>query len=143
MIIVGEDTENQSLKNVFSLWLANLKLLFQESSNGKCNIWGMQSNMNTIMVWAWMLWSSDAVEHGHYYGLGMDALVIGRSQTKNLLMVWAWMLGHQMQSKKNVTRVWAWMPWSSDAVGHERYYGLGAREYTSGCCVMPPVTTTT
>ena len=33
----------------------------------------MQSNMNVIMVWAWMLWSPDAVEHERYYGLGVDA----------------------------------------------------------------------
>ena len=28
------------------------------------------------MVWAWMLWSLDAVEYEEYYGLGMDALVV-------------------------------------------------------------------
>ena len=44
--------------------------------------------MNVIMVWAWMLWSSDAVKHEPYYGLGMEF-------------------------------------WSSDAVEHERYHGLG------------------
>ena len=32
-------------------------------------------------IWAWMLWTSDAVEHECYHGLGMDALVIGCSQT--------------------------------------------------------------
>ena len=45
--------------------------------------------MNLIMVWAWMLWSPDAIEHERYYGLGvdapsdfgMDALVIGRRRT--------------------------------------------------------------
>ena len=36
--------------------------------------------MNVIMVWAWMLWSSDAVKHERYYGLGMDALVTGCSR---------------------------------------------------------------
>ena len=36
--------------------------------------------MNVIMVWAWMLWSSDA-EDERYYGLGMDALVIGCMRT--------------------------------------------------------------
>ena len=44
----------------------------------------MQSNINDIMACAWMLWSSDAVEHERYYGLGMDgmdALVIGCSRT--------------------------------------------------------------
>ena len=37
--------------------------------------------MNVLMVWAWVLWSSDAVEHERYYGLGMGALVIGCSRT--------------------------------------------------------------
>ena len=44
--------------------------------------------MNVIMVWAWMLWSSDAVKHERYYGLGMEF-------------------------------------WSSDAGENECYYGLG------------------
>ena len=39
------------------------------------------SNMNILMVWAWMLWSSDAVKHERCYGLGLNVLVIGRSQT--------------------------------------------------------------
>ena len=39
------------------------------------------SNMNILMVWAWMLWSSDAVKPERYCALGMDALDIGRSQT--------------------------------------------------------------
>ena len=38
----------------------------------------MQLGMDVIAVWAWMLRSSDALEHGRYYGLGMDALVIGQ-----------------------------------------------------------------
>ena len=37
--------------------------------------------MNIIMVGAWMLWSSDAVEHERYSALDMDALVIGPSRT--------------------------------------------------------------
>ena len=37
--------------------------------------------MNVIMVWAWMLWSPDAVKHERYSGLGMDALVTGCSRT--------------------------------------------------------------
>ena len=37
----------------------------------------MQWNMNVSMVWAWILWSSDAVEHERYHGLRMDALAIG------------------------------------------------------------------
>ena len=46
-----------------------------------CSGHRMQSNMNVIMLWAWMLWSSDAVEHERYYDLGMDALVIGCGRT--------------------------------------------------------------
>ena len=34
-----------------------------------------QPYMDDIVVWAWMLWSSNAVEHERYYGLDMDALV--------------------------------------------------------------------
>ena len=103
-----------------------------------------QSKMNVMMVSAWMLWSLDAVEHEYYHGLDMDALVITCSQTnKNVLMIWAWMLWSSDAVEKNITMVWAWMPWSSDTVEHERYYGLGAREYTRGCCVTPPVTTIT
>ena len=32
-------------------------------------------------------WSSDAVEHERYYGLGMDALVIGCSAWQSSMMV--------------------------------------------------------
>ena len=68
-------------------------------------------NTDIIMDWAWMLWSSYALgtqtllwighgcsghrmllEHRHYYGLGMDALVIVCSWNTNIIMVWAWML---------------------------------------------------
>ena len=37
----------------------------------------MQLGMDVILVWAWMLRSSDALGPGRYYGLGVDALVIG------------------------------------------------------------------
>ena len=40
-----------------------------------CSAKRMLWNMDVIMVWAWMLWSSYALEHGCYYGFGMDALV--------------------------------------------------------------------
>ena len=36
----------------------------------------MQLGMDVILVWAWMLRSSDAPGPGRYYGLGVDALVI-------------------------------------------------------------------
>ena len=119
------------------------------------------SNMNIIIVWAWMCWSSDAVKHGRCYdlgmdvwssdaveherddGFGMDALVIGCSQTRTSLWFGHGCFGHRMQSGVNAMMVWAWTFWSSDAVEREHYYGVSAREYTSGCCVIPPVTTTT
>ena len=44
-----------------------------------------QSKMDVIIVWAWMLWSSDAVEHERHCGLGMDASVIAHSQQRTLL----------------------------------------------------------
>ena len=73
----------------------------------------MQSNMTILMVWPWMLWSSDAVEHENYYGYS----------------------GHWTQSNTNVIMVWAWMVWSSDAVKHECYYGLGMDVWSSGAVV--------
>ena len=59
----------------------------------------MQSNMNVVMVWAWMLWTSDAVDNERSHGLGVDALVHPR-----------------MQSNMTIILVWPWMLWSSDAV---------------------------
>ena len=101
----------------------------------------MQSNTNIIMVWPWMLWSSDAVENERSHGLGMDALVDPPMQSNmTTIMVLPWMLwssdavehenyygysGHWTQSNTNVIMVWAWMVWSSDAVKHECCYGLG------------------
>ena len=82
-----------------------------------CSGHQMQWNMSIIMVWAWILWSPAAVEHEHYQGLGMDALVIGR----------------RMQSNMNVIVFWAWMLWSSDAVEHEHYCGLGMDALVIGC----------
>ena len=99
--------------------------------------------MNITIVWAWMLWSSDSVEHERHDGFGMDALVIGCSQTGTLLWLEHGCFGHQVQLKINVMLVWTWMLWSSDAVENGRYCGLGAGEYTKCCCVMPHATTTT
>ena len=72
---------------------------------------GCTRNTHVIMVWAWMLWLSDAVgtrtsfwfghgcfgermhsEHERYYGLGMDALVSVCIRNTSVIMVWAWML---------------------------------------------------
>ena len=38
---------------------------------------GMLWNMNVIIVWAFLVMGT--LEHEHHYGLGMDALVAGRS----------------------------------------------------------------
>ena len=45
-------------------------------------------------------------EHEHYFGLGMDALVIVCSRNTSVTMVWAWMRDSMLSE-------------------HERYYGLG------------------
>ena len=81
--------------------------------------------MNMIVGLVWMLWSSDAVEHEHYFGLGMHALVIGCSQTRTLFWFGHRCFGHQTQLKTSVMMVWAWLVWSSDAVKEKRSYGLG------------------
>ena len=89
-----------------------------------------------------MLWSSDAVKHARYHGLGMDALVIGAVENERYcglgMDVWssdavedkpAWFRhgcsGHQMQSNMNISMVWAWILWSADAVEHEHHFGFG------------------
>ena len=83
-------------------------------------------NTNGIMVWAWMLWSADALgtrtrlwfghgcsghrmlwEHERDYGLGMDALVMYALGTRTGL----W-FGHGCSGQR--------MLWE-----HERDYGLG------------------
>ena len=120
----------------------NYGLGFGCSGNGII-VWGLDAlvavcswNTNGIMVWAWMLWSSTALEtrtelwfghgcsggrmlleHERNYGLGMDALVAVCSWNTNGIMVWAWMIR------------------SSIACEHERNHGLGmdaARNYGLG-----------
>ena len=86
----------------------------------------MQPNMNLIMVWASMLWSSDAVEHERYYGLGVDARV------STLLWFGRGCSGHRMRTNMSVILNWAWMLWSSDAAQHERYYGFGVNALVTG-----------
>ena len=99
-------------------------------------------NTSEILVWAWMLWSSYALdivcswnmnenmgmdghacfchnmlsEHERYYGLGMDALVIVCSRNTNEIMAWAWML------------------WSSYAVGTQTRLRFG--HGCSGHCML-------
>ena len=72
--------------------------------------------MDITMVGAWMLWSSDAVKHERYYDLGMDALVIGCSQTCTPSQ-----FGHGCSGR------------SSDAVEHDHYYGLAMDALVVGC----------
>ena len=102
-------------------------------------------NTNVIMVWAWMLQLSYALEtrtllwfghgcssyrvlskHERYYGLGMDAPVIVSSRTTNVIMVWAWML--QLPCALE-TRTLLWFGHGCSSYRmlskHERYYGLG------------------
>ena len=68
-------------------------------------------NTNVLMVWAWVLWLSYALEtrtllwfghgcsgyrmlskHEPCYGLGMDALVSICCRNANVIKVWVWML---------------------------------------------------
>ena len=82
----------------------------------------MQSNINIIMVSAWMLWSSDAVEHERYYGLGMDVWssdAVEHTHYSGFGM--DTYSGHRMQLTMNIIMVWAWMLRSSDAVEREHY----------------------
>ena len=82
--------------------------------------------MNVIVHWEMMLWSSDAVQHEGYYGLGWmlrSSDAVEHERDSNFRMG-ALVLSPEMQSNMNVF-VWAWMLWSSDAVEQERYHGLG------------------
>ena len=102
-------------------------------------------NTNVIMVWAWMLQLSCALEtrtllwfghgcssyrvlskHERYYGLGMDAPVTVCSRNMNVIMVWAWMLQLSCALETR-TLLWFGHGCSSYRVlsKHERYYGFG------------------
>ena len=93
-------------------------------------------NTNGIMVWAWMLWSADALgtrtelwfghgcsgqrmllEHERNYGLGMDALVSGCSWNTNENDFGMDALVSGCSWNTNGIMVWAWMLWSADALG--------------------------
>ena len=102
-----------------------------------------------LLVWAWMLWLSYALgtctllwvghgcycyrmlsEHEHYYGLGMDALVIVCSRNTSVTMVWAWMRD-SMPRNTNVILVWAW--------SHYFWYAFGTRTFLwfgRGCAIV-------
>ena len=43
------------------------------------------------------------------YDLGMDALVIARTQKLNSIRSWAWMLGRPYAWDTNGIMIWAWM----------------------------------
>ena len=65
--------------------------------------------------------------HGRKSGLGIDALVIGCSQTWTQL--WSGhhghqCTGHQVLSNMGTSGLWAWMLGSSDALEHGRRHGL-------------------
>ena len=101
-------------------------------------------NMNVVMVWAWMLWSSYTLgtrtlswfghgcsghrmllEHERYHGVGMDTLVIVCSRNTNFVMVWAWIL---WSSYALGTRTLSWLVhgcFYCMRLEHERYHGLG------------------
>ena len=68
--------------NVFMVWAG-------------CSVHGTQSNLNIIMVSAWMLGDRMLLEHERYYGLGMDALVTMCSWNTNVVLVWTWMRGER------------------------------------------------
>ena len=42
----------------------------------ECAVYRMRQNMDLVLVLAWMLLFFNALEHGHDYALGMDALFI-------------------------------------------------------------------
>ena len=56
--------------------------------------------MDFTMVWAWMLRTSDALEHGFYYGLGMDAPEIACARTWMLLWFGHGCSNNRMRSKR-------------------------------------------
>ena len=69
------------------------------------------SNMDVSMVWAWMPWETSALEHGCYYGLGMDALVNVCSRTWMLFWLGHGCSGTYMLSNMDAIMVSAWMLW--------------------------------
>ena len=73
-------------------------------------------------------------QHGHYHGLGMNALVNGCPGSMDVIMVWAWM-HWSMDGLAAWTLSWfghgctgQWMPWE-----HGRCHGLGMDALASGC----------
>ena len=80
--------------------------------------------MIVTMVLAWLLSSWNAVEHGRYSGLGMDALKIECTRTRPLLWFWHGCSQARMHSNTNGSIAWPRVLSSSSALQHERYDGL-------------------
>ena len=80
-----------------------------------------------MLLWFGHVCSSHRMflDHGRYYGLGMDALVTVCSWITDVILVWAWMVseldamrtrpllwfGHGCSSHLAVIMIWAWMRW--------------------------------
>ena len=84
-------------------------------------------NTNVIMVWAWMLQLSYALETRTllWFGHGCSSYRV-LSKNTNVIMVWAWML-QLPYALETRTLLWCGHGCSSYRVlsKHERYYGLG------------------
>ena len=52
----------------------------------------MCTSMNVIMVWAWMLLLSEALEQGLHNGVGYKCGCYRMHSTRSIIIVWAWML---------------------------------------------------
>ena len=70
------------------------------------------SNMDVVMVPAWMLWYWEALENGCYYRCGMDALVIRKARNGCFLWFWHRCSGNlnRKHCKMDVTMLPVWMP---------------------------------
>ena len=86
---------------------------------------GPVDRMDGIVVWAWMLRSSDALGHGRYFGLGMDVLVIGCPGRRICASSRA---PHEPGAKGLAaqlhTAVFSWQRWmllEGDALGNKHY----------------------
>ena len=60
------------------------------------------SDINILLLWAWMLWESEDLEHGREFALGMDTLGIRCSCRRNLSAE-AGGLGHLDQETRRVS----------------------------------------
>ena len=83
-------------------------------------------NMNVIMVWAWMLKLSCALETRTLLWFGHGCSSYRKLSNTNVIMVWAWMLQLPCALETR-TLLWFGHGCSSYRVlsKHERYYGFG------------------